>query len=114
MPARRCSTLPRPSSRQAAVSYATTPRCYVSTGMAALPATATPPRAQTAAGRRISVLGSRVRGSRRLRRAQAVADRDPSGAACWRTWTGVRLQVDTPPETWQVDMTDAYDDRLFG
>ena len=46
--ARRCSTSPRRSSRQAAASYATTPPRCVSIGMAALPATATRLREQTA------------------------------------------------------------------
>src|ERR1044072_7436936 len=50
MPARPCSTSPRRSSRQAVAGYATTPRRCVSTGTAALPATARPRREQTARG----------------------------------------------------------------
>src|SRR5689334_17287818 len=50
MLARPCSTSPRRSSRQAGGGYATTPRRSVSTGTAALLATARPRREQTAKG----------------------------------------------------------------
>ena len=80
--ARRCSTSPRRSSRQAAASYATTPRRCASTGTAALPATATPPREQTARGGPIPMPAPSVRCSRHLRRRKRGFD--PGGASAWR------------------------------